>query len=77
MRLLPLRPYGSGSPKPNRQHSYNAEPEHYQKELHSADEVNTYLQSLKDKDKKTKQVNRIAYEYTQSTFDNLESLYDN
>ena len=49
----------------------------YQKELHSPDEVNTYLNSLKDKDKKVKQVEKVAYEYTQSTFDNLESLYDN
>ena len=49
----------------------------HQKELHSSDEVNTYLQSLKDKEKKAKQVQKVAYEYTQSTFDNLESLYDN
>lgn len=49
----------------------------HQKELHSVDEVNTYLSSKKDKDKKTKQIEKVAYEYTQSTFDNLESLYDN
>ena len=49
----------------------------FQKGLHTADEINTYLQSLKDKDKKVKQVESMAFEYTQSTFDNLESLYDN
>ena len=32
---------------------------------------------IKDKDKRTKQIEKVAYEYTQSTFDNLESLYDN
>ena len=49
----------------------------HQKELNSPQEVNTYLNSLKDKDKKKKAVEQIAFEYTQSTFDNLESLYDN
>ncbi len=49
----------------------------HNKSLQTVDEVNTYLQSIKDKDKKTKQIEKIAYEYTQSTFDNLESLYDN
>ncbi len=49
----------------------------HQKDLHSTDEVNTYLQSIKDKDKKTKQVEKVSFEYTQSTFDNLESLYEN
>jgi len=39
--------------------------------------LNTYLSSIKDKDKKTKQVEKAAFEYTQSTFDNLDSLYDN
>ena len=47
------------------------------KQLNSVNEVQTYLSSLKEKDKKTKQIQKIAYEYTQSTFDNLESLYDN
>ena len=49
----------------------------YKKELHSVDDVNTYLQSIKDKDKKVKQIEKNTFEYTQSTFDNLESLYDN
>ena len=47
------------------------------KSLNSVQEVNTYLNSLKEKDKKTKQIEKVAFEYTQSTFDNLESLYDN
>ena len=47
------------------------------KELNSPQEVTTYLNSIKDKEKKTKQIEKVAYEYTQSTFDNLESLYDN
>ncbi len=49
----------------------------HKKDLHSVDDVNTYLKSIKDKDKKTKQIETVAFEYTQSTFDNLESLYDN
>ena len=49
----------------------------HKKDLHSKEEVNTYLQSIKDKDKKSKAVEKLAYEYTQSTFDNLDSLYDN
>lgn len=49
----------------------------HKKELHSAEEVNTYLQSIKDRDKKSKAIEKKAFEYTQSTFDNLDSLYDN
>ena len=49
----------------------------HKKEFSTADEINTYLNSLKDKDKKNKQIEKVAYEYTQSTFDNLDSLYDN
>ena len=49
----------------------------HSKGLHTSNEVNTYLQSLKDKEKKSKQIEKSAFEYTQSTFDNLESLYDN
>lgn len=49
----------------------------YEKELFTVDEVNTYLDSLKTKDKKTKQIKQMAFEYTQSTFDNWDSLYDN
>ena len=50
----------------------------YEKELRSVDEVNAYLNSLKTKEKKPKQaVKQLAFEYTQSTFDNWEALYDN
>ena len=49
----------------------------HKKDLHSVDEVNTYLKSIKEKDKKTKEIKKASFEYTQSTFDNLESLYDN
>lgn len=49
----------------------------YEKSLTTVDEVNTYLDSLKTKDKKTKQIKQIALEYTQSTFDNWDALYDN
>ena len=49
----------------------------HKKELHSAEEVNTYLQSIKNRDKKSKAIEKKAFEYTQSTFDNLDSLYDN
>ncbi len=49
----------------------------HKKDLRTVDEVNTYLQSLKEKDSRAKQVQKVAYEYTQSTFDNLESLYEN
>lgn len=49
----------------------------HEKSLTTVDEVNTYLDSLKTKDKKTKQIKQIALEYTQSTFDNWDALYDN
>ena len=49
----------------------------HQKELTTPEEVNTYLSSIKDKDTKKKQIEKAAFEYTQSTFDNLNSLYDN
>ncbi len=49
----------------------------HKKDLHSPEEVNTYLQSIKEKDKKSKAIEKMAFEYTQSTFDNLDSLYDN
>ena len=49
----------------------------HKKELHTKEEVNTYLDSLRDKDKKSSSVKKLAFEYTQSTFDNLDSLYDN
>ena len=49
----------------------------HQKDLNSPEEVNSYLTSIKEKEKKKKQIEKVAFEYTQSTFDNLESLYDN
>ena len=49
----------------------------HSKDLHTAEEVESYLNSIKDKDKKKSQVEKTAFEYTQSTFDNLDSLYDN
>ena len=49
----------------------------HNKDLHSASEVESYLNSIKDKDKKKSQVEKASFEYTQSTFDNLDSLYDN
>ncbi len=49
----------------------------HKKDFHTVSEVNTYLDSLKDKNKKVKEIEKVAFEYTQSTFDNLEALYDN
>lgn len=49
----------------------------HSKDLHSVEEVESYLSSIKDKEKKKAQVEKVAFEYTQSTFDNLDSLYDN
>lgn len=49
----------------------------HEKELFTVSEVNTYLDSLKNKEKKNKQVKQLAFEYTQSTFDNWDDLYDN
>jgi DnaD/phage-associated family protein len=42
-------------------------------------EVQAYIASKKDKEKRVKQIEQkaLSYNYTQSTFDNLESLYDN
>lgn len=49
------------------------------KGLSSVTEIQTYQDSVKDKDKRTKQIEQktLSYNYTQSTFDNLDSLYDN
>lgn len=49
------------------------------KGLSTVNEIQTYQASIKDKDKRVKQIEQKAlnYNYTQSTFDNLESLYDN
>ncbi len=49
----------------------------HNKGLSTVSDVNTYLNSTKTKDKKIKQVKQMALEYTQSTFDNWEALYDN
>ena len=48
-------------------------------DLKTPEEVNTYLEASKNKDKKIKEIKKKAesLEYTQSTFDNLNSLYDN
>ena len=45
----------------------------------TTDDVNTYLSSMNEKNTRTKQVNKIAeqLEYTQSTLDSFENLYDN
>ena len=47
--------------------------------LSSVQEVITYQESKKNKDKKIKHIEKKVpeYSYTQSTFDNWESLYDN
>ena len=49
----------------------------HSKDLHSVEEIESYLNSIKDKEKKKTQLEKTAFEYTQSTFDNLDSLYDN
>ena len=50
----------------------------HEKDLRTPDEVQTHLESTKTKEKKEKDLKKaVTYEYTQSTFDNLDSLYDN
>jgi len=52
----------------------------HEKALNTVDEVNTYLASIKVKDKKEKKpklIKKLEFEYTQSTFDNWDALYDN
>lgn len=49
----------------------------HEKGLSTVSDVNSYLDSLKTKDKKIKQIKQVALEYTQSTFDNWDALYDN
>ncbi len=49
----------------------------HEKELTTIDEVNNYLNATKTKEKKVKQVKKFELEYTQSTFDNWDALYDN
>lgn len=49
------------------------------KGLLTPDQVEAHLASLSEKKTRVKQVQNMAkqYEFTQSTFDNLENLYDN
>jgi len=47
-----------------------------EKDLRTEQEVQTYLQSVKDKDKKVKQIKNSS-NYTQGTFENLDALYYN
>ena len=47
----------------------------HNKSLTTVDEVNSYLASFKEN--KSKPTKKESFEYTQSTFDNLDSLYDN
>ena len=51
----------------------------HQKGLTTPDEINNHLASITEKKARTKQVQNIAkqYEFTQSTFDNFDNLYDN
>lgn len=52
----------------------------HKKELMTPEEVNTYLKSMNTKEReKTKKslTNQQSFEFTQSTFDNLDSLFDN
>ena len=49
----------------------------HEKGLSTVNDVNTYLSSMKTKEKKKKEVKQYALEYTQSTFDNWDALYDN
>ena len=51
----------------------------YAKGLTTAEQVESHLSSITEKKTRTKQVKTVAkqYEFTQSTFDNFENLYDN
>lgn len=51
----------------------------HEKGLKTPDEVNSQIASLNEKNTRTKQVHKIAQqlEYTQSTFDSLDNLYEN
>ena len=51
----------------------------YQKGLMSPDDVNSHLASITEKKTRTKQVQTMAkqFEFTQSTFDSFENLYEN
>ena len=51
----------------------------HSKGLNSPDDINNHLSSISEKKVRNKQVQTIAkqYEFTQSTFDSFENLYDN
>ena len=50
----------------------------HEKALTTVSDVNNYLDSLKPKENKIKPIKTFqTFEYTQSTFDNWEALYDN
>ena len=51
----------------------------HQKGLTSPEDVNNHLASITEKKARTKQVQTMAnqYEFTQSTFDSFENLYEN
>ena len=51
----------------------------HEKGLTTPEQVEAHLASLKEKKTRTKQIQTIAkqYEFTQSTFDSFENLYDN
>ena len=52
----------------------------HNKGLNSVYDINAHMASIYDKKSREKQIEKIAanqYEYTQSTFDSLSSLYDN
>lgn len=48
----------------------------HNKELTTVDQINAYISSFKEK-RNNKPKQKSSFEYTQSTFDNLDSLYDN
>lgn len=51
----------------------------HSKGLSTVEEVETYVSSITEKKSRTKQVQKLVqqFEYTQSTFDSFENLYDN
>lgn len=51
----------------------------HQKGLMSPDDVNSHIASITEKKTRTKQVQTMAkqFEFTQSTFDSFENLYEN
>jgi DnaD/phage-associated family protein len=51
----------------------------HSKELNTPEQVKSYISSQAEKKTRTKQVQKLTrqYEYTQSTFDSFDNLYDN